>query len=221
MSHKIQNKNARTLKLAALAPVAAGLFLFNVGCGKDGQNIRNEVAETTAEVKINDQWVSQCKNVAFDLFNVSSRTERYDIGASLSLESTFYAEDNCVTPVMTVKEVGTYTLGDRITDDTFNFDKNYASASITPLNEQGRDLLNTVVACGINDWQVGVARDVTAATSDNPLDRCWIKTPRNVYDIANVTGDELHFGRATDDLDKSSPEKRPIEADVETKLTRE
>lgn len=199
--------------------LCAALALFPA-CNK-ADDVANQVDEKVTELNVNDQWAAACGNVPLDIFGLSSQIEEYDIGASISRTTTLFHEDNCATPVIRVTENGSYEVGDKVPGDSYVFNVQYNSVSITPVNEDGKNILNTVQACGINDWAVGQTRDVTTASSDDPvLARCWTKTPRQIFDIVQVSGDQLKFGLVKDGKDKTSQEKRPTETDQTNILVR-
>ncbi len=204
-------KNSKNLVLG----LSLGAMVAGVGCGKAAEDAAKSIDEKVTELRLNDQWGSSCQNSILDIFGLSSQTELYDLGASLTKTTTYYREDNCAQPVVSVVENGSYNLGAAQANGGYALDGRIDSTYIVAVNADGQKTLNDLQACGINDWQVGVPRDVTAKTSDNPLERCWTKAPRNFYDIVQVSGDQLKFGLNKDGKNKTTPENRPLELDQE------
>jgi hypothetical protein len=176
------------------------------------------------ELAIRAKWITNCNKAVSlaDIFGLHSQVEKYDIGASLSKSTTLFREDNCAQPAVTIVENGNYDLGDKKADNVYALDERYDSVSITPVNDDGAKALNAIAACGFTDWTVGKLKDVTANSSDVPLAaRCWTKTPRQVFELAQITGDQLKFGLEKDGHDKSDASKRPTEIDQASVLTKQ
>lgn len=197
--------------------IASMLALAVSGCGDNAKDkveeIKRGAQEKAQELRLNDAWASRCGNVSLDLLGLSSRTESYDFGANLQRSQTFFAEDNCVTPVIRVDENGSYDLGQKLANGAYPLDLQIQTVAITPLAQNGADLLNAAQFCGVNDWAVGQARNVTSSTGDFVLNKCWTKTPRALSDLALVDGDQLLLGLVSEGADKSAPEKRPTQLD--------
>ncbi len=198
-------------KLMMSAVVAFGTIALVTGCGKDSEVAKN-VEREVRTAQIDDQWSAGCQKS--DIFGLTSEVVEFDKGASFSKTTTLYSSDNCGTPEVRVVENGSADLGREVSDNTFEFNQSFDSVAITPVNEAGQKALNLVAACGFTDWQVGIEKNVTAESSNSPvLARCWTKTPRKVYDVVQVDGDQLRFGLEEDGKDKSAPAKRPTNID--------
>jgi hypothetical protein len=208
----------KTTALSLTSPLRTGTALtalaltvaFTTGCAKTADEVRDDIDREAQQLSVNDMWLAPCENAKLDWIGVSSKVERYEFGASLTKWTILFEEDSCSTPSIEIAETGDYNIGNKTATEAYILDLNYRNVSVKALNEAGRDLLNTVQACGINDWAVGQGRDVTHATNDGAvLGRCWTKAPRQLFDIVRVSGDNLQFGYEENGLDKSVPEKRP------------
>ena len=199
-----------------LAPIALSLF---VGCGNN-DSVSDEVDETVGELSLRDTWEKGCHDTGLDVFGLDSKIIHYEFGGELTKTTTLYAEDNCTNPLVEIKETGSYDVGDQVRADVFNIDLTFDKVVVTPLNEAGKDALNTADACDINDWAVGTGRDVTAQTSNSPVARCWLKTPRTLFDIMQNKDDRLMFGAESAGHDKTSVETRPVELETDVVFNR-
>jgi hypothetical protein len=184
-------------------------------CAKEADKAAAAVDQKAKTLEINSKWISNCKNVTLDAFGIGSETEDFDFGASLSKTTLLFQENNCVTATVRITENGSYVVGNKLVNsDAYELNQHFDSVAIMPMNDAGVTQLNLIQACGINDWAVGVQRDVTAKSSDSPvIDRCWAKTPRDLYDIALISTDKLTFGLEKDGKDRTAAEKRPTEID--------
>ena len=203
--------NVRTAILFGATAAALGLS----ACGDKAKEVADQIQGKADALSMNDQWGSACGNTRLDVFDISSQTELYDFGASLSKTTTFYREDNCAVPVLQVVETGSYTRGSEVSTGVYPLDMTFNRVTITPLNQDGVDTLKTFNACKRSDWAVGKAIDVTGATSDTPMSptvRCWQK-PHTYYDLVEVTANELRFGLVKEGTTTLSPENRPTEID--------
>ena len=198
--------------LAAVAMVS--------GCGKDSDAGR-AVDRGVKEYDLKHTWTNTCAKTALGLdILFPSQVEQYDIGASLQKVTTMFSEDNCTTPTISFVENGAFSLNDKVTDDTYKLNLDYQSIGVTPLNDAGRDKLNAIKFCGFGDWTTGQLKTVTAQSSDNVLDRCWTKTPRTVFDIAQISSDKLFFGLTDGGKDKTSETTRPVAVDPKVTFTK-
>jgi hypothetical protein len=69
--------------------------------------------------------------------------------------------------------------------------------------------------CGIEDWSVGVAQDITGKTCGSTS---LPKSGDRFYDIVQLLdGKTLATGNATKEFDGSTPEKRPQEINLTKK----
>ncbi len=195
-----------------------------IGCQKQAKKAADAINKQGDALALNDRWATACANVSLDIFNISSSVEEVEFGAAVERKTTLFKEDNCQTPIVSIVEYGSYKIGAQTPagSRTYELDMRFDSVTITPVNQDGVNALNTVNACGVNDWAIGQARDVTAKTSDNPvLARCWVTTPRNQFNIVNVENDQLKMGVSTTDKDASTLGKRPTELDLEKPFMRQ
>jgi len=205
------------LQLAALCTIPLAVTLS--GCQKANDVATQIGGPTDKEVKtleLHSLWKTPCvkAGLLLEVFGFPAQKTEMDFGASHSSTTILYREDNCQNAAIRIIENGAYSLGNKVADNVYELNEHYDSVAITPLNADGVNALNTIRACGFTDWNSGVGKDVTAQSSTTPaLARCWMKTPRDVFDIVMVTGNVIKFGLEKNGLDKSAPQKRPTEVD--------
>jgi hypothetical protein len=206
--------------------VGLPLLLALGACTKTNDAATHIGGQTDKEVKtleLKSAWKTPCTkaNTLFEMFGIPSQSIVLDFGASHSSTTTLFREDNCQVPAITIAENGNFTVGDKVADNVYDLNEHYDSVAITPVNDDGMNALNTAHACGFTDWKTGQARDVTAQSSTTPvISRCWIKTPRDIFDIVMITGDQIKLGLEKDGKDKTSPDKRPSEIDQSAVLSK-
>ena len=211
------------LKLvSSILGLAMAALVFTACGSKSGQHAVDKIQPGVTEQQLNHRWTTVCVKVDADIFSLGSQTERYDIGSIFSKITSYYAESNCITPLIQVAESGDSQIGAQLSGNMAKINIDYSSVSITALNDTGKDMLNTFQTCGLTDWVVGQSRDMTAATSLNPLaNQCWTKTPRTVFDLVQVTGTQLKFGLNANGLDKTTSDRRPNTIDDSKVLNRQ
>ncbi len=205
-----QLKNILSISLCAAA----------LGACKNTNDAATAVGgQTDKQVKtlmLQQKWVSACNKTGtlLSIFQIPSQTEKYDMGSSLQHTTTLSNDANCATPLITITENGSYQVGDKVSDNVYALTLTYQSVAIMPVSPDGAQKLNDIKACGFADWAAGASKDVTAQSSaDYVVARCWIKTPRVIYDISEIDGDHIKFGLVQNGQDKSSVDKRPAAVD--------
>jgi hypothetical protein len=215
------------MKFNSSVLAALGALVMVSACAKTNEVANSIGGQTDKQVKelaIRAKWATSCNKAASlaDLFHFPSQVEKYDMGASLQKTTTLFHEDNCAQPAITIVENGSYNLGDKAADNVYALNEKFDSVAITPVNDEGMKALNSIAACGFTDWTVGKSKDVTANSSDTPvITRCWVKTPRQIFDLASITGDKLTLGLVKDGRDKTDASKRPTEIDQAMVLSKQ
>ncbi|MES2964459.1 MAG: hypothetical protein V4760_11240, partial [Bdellovibrionota bacterium] len=87
----------------------------------------------------------------------------------------------------------------------------FKTASAKPITIIGAAQLNSLGWCGINDWTVGVARDVTATTGQ---ENCMPNRQKTIKSVIKLEGEALMLGRldevsAQSTLNKDQIFRRP------------
>jgi len=209
-----------------LLQVSLPLLVAICGCSKANDAATTLGGQTDKDVKtleLKSTWKTPCEKAStlLEVFGIPSQSIVFDFGSSHSSTTKLFREDNCQTPVISIVENGNFSVGDKVTDNVYNLNEHYNSVAVTPVNDDGMNALNTIQACGFTDWKTGQAKDVTAQSSTTPvISRCWIKTPRDVFDIVMITGEQIKLGLVKDGKDKTTPEKRPTEIDQSAVLTK-
>lgn len=215
-------------KPRSLFTLSLGLLMVSGlgACTKANDVATQAGGQTDKEFKkteLRSTWKSNCSqvNVLANWFGIPSQKIEYDFGASHTATTLLFREENCQTALVKIVEIGNYSLGDRVNENTYNLDVHFDTVAIMPMNDDGMTVLNAIHACGFADWKVGQSKEVTEASSASPvISRCWVKTPRNVYDLVLLTGDQLKIGVVKEGRDKSSPESRPNEIDQSRTFTK-
>ncbi len=182
---------------------------------------RGSAAEPEEASPLAALWTGTCRDQRFDPFEIVSILERYEFGETVTKITTLHASPDCVDAVIELRETGIYTAGEPSAEGVRSLDIRFESVFAKPLTANARNALNAWRACDAIDWLVGQERDISNRTGDPIATRCWIRTPREVFDIANVSGNTLVLGLQDDPIDKTSPENRPVILDVSHTFTRQ
>jgi hypothetical protein len=199
--------------------LCAGLVALSA-CSKEeaqkaADQIGNGAGKAVTELKLDDQWGTACLDtpVLLKFLGLPKYTEQYDIGASFNKTTVVFGDANCATPAIRYTEHGTYDgLETKIGDSARAINFHYETVKITPLSAEGVTKLNATLTCARTSWALNVEQDVTAQ-SPTAVPPCWTATPRITYDIVNVNGDQVKFGKVDGGLDKTAAEKRPTVLD--------
>jgi hypothetical protein len=199
-----------SITLAVLSTVS----LF--ACQKEADHIADEANKTTTQAQMAGQWTSACsqKGLLWAAAGIKSEKMVYNFYSNTGKTSMLFSDDNCQNEVGQATYSGTATIGAPSAVDSSNLlDLNYLSVSITITNQDTVHLLNNPLtpACGINDWAINAARDVTSAAGGA---NCPIAKPSQVFDIIKTDGQTLHFGLADAAHDKSTQAARPVQLDL-------
>lgn len=166
-------------------------------------------------------WTGTCRDQHFDPFEIVSIRERYEFGEGVTKITTLHASPDCGDAVIELRETGTYTTGEPSAERVQSLDIRFESVFAKPLTANARNALNAWRACDAIDWLVGQEKDISNRTGDPVATRCWIRTPREVFDIVSVSGNTLALGLQDDPIDKTSPDNRPAILDVAHTFTRQ
>ena len=203
------------MKLKSIA-TAALATLSLVACQKAADHVADESNKQVTQAQMVGQWISACdqKGLLWAAAGIKSEQIVYNFYSNSGKTSKLFSDDNCQNEVGEATYTGTAIIGAPSAADNSNIlDLNYLSVSITITNQDTVNLLNSPLTpgCGINDWAINVARDVTAAAGGA---NCPIAKPAQVFDIVKTDGRTLHFGQADAGHDKSTHDKRPVQLDL-------
>jgi len=202
---------------SALVVGAFSVLALN-GCNKSAKEIANDIRdgadETATELATKGEWTSPCLDmgVAWEVAGLSSQKEQYNFYADGVKSVNLYGADNCTAAKIELKYSGDTNVGEEDANGHNTIDLNFDKVTAKVLDQATADTLNSAVvpSCGINDWAVGVERDVTAEAGSLT---CPIGKAVHVYDIIKTGGSFIKFGKADGALDKSAPDKRPAVID--------
>ena len=198
---------------SALVVGAFSVLALN-GCNKSAKEIGKDIDETATELATKGEWTSPCldMSVAWEVAGLSSQKEQYNFYADGVKSVNLYGADNCTAAKIELKYSGDTNVGEEDANGHNTIDLNFDKVTAKVLDQATADTLNSAVvpSCGINDWAVGVERDVTAEAGSLT---CPIGKAVHVYDIIKTGGSFIKFGKADGALDKSAPDKRPAVID--------
>lgn len=126
-------------------------------------------------------------------------------GDSFKKVQTVYADLECHTPIYEVVYEGPYVLGEELG----LIDYKVTSIRLAPLSESVTQKFISGELCGFSDWATAEGQNVAGLICGNTL----IPPITVVYDRIQENKDGIQMGRATDELNGSSPEQRPTALD--------
>lgn len=208
MAHALSQK-FQTVMASTLAAVGSVAFIAGCGSNEPGGRIVDGVAKEAVKVEMRAIWTAGCQDAGTlaDLFDFKKMREEIDYGDSFKKTTTFFTDEACNTPAVVVTENGDFAVENQVQGKVYQLNQRFNSVSINPVSEDGKTKLNTVLACNKSDWTVNQAVDVTNDTS--AINRCWTKTPREIFDIVEIRDSKLRYGLVEGTKDKSAADKRP------------
>ncbi|WP_141734468.1 hypothetical protein [Oligoflexus tunisiensis] len=158
---------------------------------------------TDAHAAIQGLYGSECLQVE----GLSAYKDMAFDGDTLKQVQTVFGDSECLAPAYDFVFEGPYHL-----DETLGFiDYSFTTIRLTPLSEGVADNFNAYELCGIRNWQAGKPEDVAGLNCGGQ------RIPRlhtNVYDRIKDHDVGIQMGRASDHLNGSTPNHRPIEFDA-------
>ena len=202
--------NMKLITTAALATLALA------ACQKAADHVADESTKQVTRAEMVGKWTSACdqRGLLWAAAGIKSEKIVYNFYNNTGKTSMLYSDDSCQNEVGEATYSGTATIGaPSAVDSSSILDLNYTAVSITITNPDTVKLLNSPLTpgCGINDWAINTARDVTAAAGGA---NCPIAKPAQVFDIVKTDGQTLHFGMADAAHDKSTQATRPAQLDL-------
>lgn len=177
------------------------LTLFLGACANPKEDIVNPYP-------LKGHWTTDCT-----LVGSFYMIYEYDYGDAGSYQAEHrYASDDdlCATVLLTKAYNGTYFLSGNFgidpNDDTLTFyelDDTYDTATWTVYDQTLLDTYNTNGTCGATDWELSVAKDVSAAA-------CVTSKMATVYQIFHASNTLLYWGNLTATKDGTSTANRPV-----------
>ena len=183
----------------------------------------DEAQKKATQAQMTGKWLSSCdqKGLLWAAAGIKSEQIQYDFYNNAGKTSKLFSDDNCQTQVGSATYTGTATVGAPSAVDNSNIlDLNYTNVSLTITDQATVNLLNSplVPGCGINDWALNAARDVTAASGGAT---CPIAKPAQVFDIVKTDGQSLHFGMADAAHTKLTQDQRPVQLNTTDTYTKQ
>lgn len=191
-----------------------GLSLAMAACNSsDTKRAEGNAANAANTLSLmGNTYTSECTNLKLDLFKFAAQEVQYSIdgsGEGIRRITTYFNANNCEQPVMKIEELGAYSNLTKTENDNSFIDIQWKNVQVTPIDETVLAAMN-LGYCGITDWARMGTRDVTAAAGSTTCP-ATIKTPSSQYDLIHTSENVITLGRADEEHDKTTPEKRPIE----------
>jgi hypothetical protein len=194
----------RVLFIALSALSLSGL----AACGKLSDAIQSTDQAVSAH-ELQHSFKDSCsKNIALTAIG-SSEFETYQFsGNSVTKTDEYFSSGDCTTPAVMVVYNGTFEKKDQVQQNTYQINATFTTVTVTPQDDQGKTLLNTLSFCGITNWTTGTAVDLSAQAG---VGLCSLdKLPKSVFDIYSVDNNVLYLGKGSD---KSTADRRPTDVD--------
>lgn len=129
-----------------------------------------------------------------------------------------YLDGTCKTPgiLQTMKiSAGNDTASSEV-EGASNLDITVNQYLITPVDARVVSFLNSQKLCGLNNWALNVANDVTGKNCQGQT----VNAGDVMYDIYMSQGNSLWLGDSSGENDGSSEEKRPNSLDKDNTFTK-
>ncbi len=190
------------------ALILGSVFMLAAGCGEKNNEPGSGPApagpaNTQSAVELQGEWQSNCLNPS--LTGLGERSVLLFSGQDFTRTSQVSGPGGCNSNDVEAVIQGSYVRGPMIRQGVHQIDLSTSQATITPRSEAGRLLLVLAKACGISDWKLGEAKDITAALG---TEGCFETYPKQTYQIYSIEGNQLFFGSGED---FSTVGKRPVE----------
>jgi hypothetical protein len=195
------------LRLEYTVALVGSLVAF-AGCG-NAKDAADSIASGIANADLNHTWVrDHCSSSK--IIGKSYRVQFEYKGNEVKRTEQYFSSADCNELAGTVVYSGLYERKPGATKELAQLDSHFTTVSITPLNEAGKNLLNSTSFCGDGTWELNQAKDMTACTTRalSPL----TKLPQSSYDIVTIEGVNLYMGEGAK---KEDPAKRPSKLDRE------
>jgi hypothetical protein len=187
------------------------------GCQKEMDNIRNEADKAGTNAQLAGRW-QNCSETgtAWGLVGIKSQKTIMMFAGGTAKTVELYSEVGCPDAALVgdATYTGDVSVGNPTGPEEANIlDLNYRAVSLKISKQETLDTINNnpiVPGCGITDWKLNEARDVTAVAGDV---NCPITKPAQVFDVVKTNGTELFFGLSEAGHDKATPEARPVQID--------
>ncbi len=182
---------------------------------------KDKVAGETA-----GQWTGPCDTTTFVVAaaGVKSSLTVYDFYNKAGRTTKLFADEQCKNQVAQSTYSGTAVIGTSTSFDSSAhiLDLNFTNVSIMISDQSLLNFMNNPVTpgCGINDWKLNDARDVTANVNSATGTCPYVAKTGEVFDVLKTDGRSLHFGAIDLGHDKSTQDKRPIALDNSVTYTK-
>lgn len=200
---------------AAALGVSTSLLLILSGCGQS-EDISPPVdpaeQEATQASELQGMWASNCGDST--LFGISSDRSLEVEGNRLHQVYRFYGDGSCDQVNVEIRRENIFDKQGATENGLSIIDISSETATVTPLNQTGVDILTLAQFCGVSDWEVGGSRDVTAQSGTGV---CFgQEIPATHEQVYLVEENSLYFGVD----DPSERATRPTELDRELVFTK-
>lgn len=187
----------RSLKIALMA----FFVLMHTNCGSESQNTSAvppppapEPPPPKGEIELQGVWRSRCMPgkleglVAIVNIGITQVSELTINGDQVS-EKTIITSGSCSKADIEITSSGTYASGPTAKKGVKTIDMKFGKFRVKPVTEFGMRVLNLSAFCDINDWKIGVVREVGVQEDA----QFCLRKPQ-VQTVFSVENNRLYFG---------------------------
>lgn len=192
--------------------IVVTLSLIQMACGGGGGG--NNIGAAPVANDLVGSWRQSCR------FNQEDSDYEQDLlvvtNGDFTLTQSTFTDSNCTEKEQESALSGTYSLGEDISvTDGGNarvLDLNLSLISLALFADEIINSANGAALCGITNWSTGTSFDISNCADVDGTD-----TPRQIFDIFRVTGNQLLIG----DEGGDTPADRPQSLDTDAVFIRE
>lgn len=181
-----------------------------VGCNDDDDD-NDKVGQVIEQFdqSLTGDWQTPCLQNEWNGLIAAKDELTFSAIGDFEKELLRYSDDQCETPIFSIKLNGTYASLDKnqAAQDARNINFTITKAELEVNNPQAVDLLNRLEYCGIRNWQVGQSRDILGKDCLGPD----INQGSVIFDIYNVENNKLFLGDALVLENIGNAENRPTQ----------
>lgn len=187
------------------------LIIFS--CQSDDSGSSNTNTGTNNPV---GTWSTDCQSMSMGAYSISNEFTATD--TAIDFAYTTYTDATCSLTNERYDYSYTYTLGAE-SAGTYPMDLTLVSIKLTVFDATTVDDYNTASVCGINDWAVGVTRDVTGGSNCGVSAVTYPSAGTVSYTIYKDDGTTANFGLLYNPTDGTSEATRPTVLDTSATST--
>ena len=152
-------------------------------------------------------WEGPC--VKSDILNAGGRANLKFNSNDFKKEVLLFGNDKCDSMNISVLSSGEFSIGsgEGYADKVYPVDYKFTKITVTPLNQDGLDLLETGALCGVKGWVLNEEKDLTDVSGKLGCALTDMRTTE--FDVVRVEGNSLKTGKLGMFSAPAKPEDRP------------